>query len=122
MIHAFNQNRPPAVIDDSHDARQMIAPGLRLGAGHHLPRGLQSQRLFVEQLRRRALGEKGKGSEGKTRGNDPHRYLLSTFRDFRSNNENVLGPAADHHSERGFTPVSQPRLPAGGYPWRPDRA
>jgi hypothetical protein len=46
VVHAFNENGPATVVDDRHDASQMLALGLRLGRRDHLARCRQGQHFF----------------------------------------------------------------------------
>ena len=55
MVHAFNENGPATVVDDCHDASQMMALGLRLGRRDHLARCRQGQHFFLHELRCRIL-------------------------------------------------------------------
>jgi hypothetical protein len=53
MVHALDQDRPPAVIDHGDDSGQVIARRLRLGGRDDLSRNLEGQHLLFRKLRGR---------------------------------------------------------------------
>jgi hypothetical protein len=53
MVHALDQDRPPAVVDHSDNSGQMIARCLRFGSGDDLSRNLEGQHLLLRELRGR---------------------------------------------------------------------
>jgi hypothetical protein len=46
MVHALDQDRPPAVVDHGDNSGQMIARRLRLGSRDDLSRNLRRQHLI----------------------------------------------------------------------------
>src|SRR5580700_10837548 len=75
MVHAFNENGPATVVDDRHDASQMMALGLRLGRRDHLARCRQGQHLFLYELRCRILRQEREHPEREAKCNRyPHDF------------------------------------------------
>jgi hypothetical protein len=51
MVHALDQDRPPAVVDHGDNSGQMIARCLRFGSSDDFSRNFQRQHLLFHELR-----------------------------------------------------------------------